>query len=375
MKQKSNQRVLDPSGVLSAFHTDAEKIELIQKVLDSKIPCYAFGRNEHVKNLSNFLQLEGVVDDYAGGTSWNDLTVISGEAVPAGAMVVNCSMAISPLSAEKRISTLPQVMALNYADLLRLADSELAVPQFVAAARVDLTSNLSRHRTVFESLTDEESKQVFNRVMSYRLTADPSFMRGFSVRFKEQYFEGFLGVPDDSIFVDCGGFDGDTTEIFASRHPNYANIYFFEPSIANMLKARDRLASLRNIEFVPLGVSNKREILRFDSASGSASAISMAGDSSIDVTTLDGHIDERTDFIKMDLEGWELNALQGAERHIREHQPILAIAVYHHISDFWKIPEYVLSQHADYDIYLRHYTEGWSETVMYFVPRRIICDR
>ena len=47
---------------------------------------------------------------------------------------------------------------------------------------------------------------------------------------------------------------------------------------------------------------------------------------------------------------------------------MLAIAVYHDIVDFWRIPEYVLSLRPNYQIYLRHYTEGWSETVMYFVP-------
>ena len=90
----------------------------------------------------------------------------------------------------------------------------------------------------------------------------------------------------------------------------------------------------------------------------------------IAVTTLDERIKEKVTFIKMDLEGWELKALQGAVRHIREDHPKLAIAVYHHPSDFWRIPEFVLSIRDDYDLYLRHYTEGWSETVMYFVPRK-----
>jgi hypothetical protein len=85
---------------------------------------------------------------------------------------------------------------------------------------------------------------------------------------------------------------------------------------------------------------------------------------------LKAYTPEYGDFIKMDLEGWELKALQGAVRHIREDHPKLAIAVYHHPSDFWRIPEFILSIRDDYDLYLRHYTEGWSETVMYFVPRK-----
>jgi hypothetical protein len=72
----------------------------------------------------------------------------------------------------------------------------------------------------------------------------------------------------------------------------------------------------------------------------------------------------------MDLEGWEVQALTGARRHISEHRPKLAISVYHRASDFWRIPQLILGFCAQYDIYLRHYTEGWSESVMYFIPKR-----
>ena len=70
----------------------------------------------------------------------------------------------------------------------------------------------------------------------------------------------------------------------------------------------------------------------------------------------------------MDLECWELKAMQGAKKHIIEDKPKLAIAVYHNASDFWQVFEYVTSLRRDYRVFLRHYTEGWSETVMYCVP-------
>jgi hypothetical protein len=87
------------------------------------------------------------------------------------------------------------------------------------------------------------------------------------------------------------------------------------------------------------------------------------------VTTLDIKIKEEVSFIKMDIEGWELKALSGCKDHIINDKPKLAIAVYHNSNDFHQIPNYILSLNPDYDLYLRHYTEGWSETVMYFVPK------
>ncbi|WP_180287768.1 FkbM family methyltransferase [Janthinobacterium sp. 35] len=103
---------------------------------------------------------------------------------------------------------------------------------------------------------------------------------------------------------------------------------------------------------------------------GSASAVSAAGSSSIEVTTLDLAVTQAVSFIKMDLEGWEMQALAGSQRHIRAEHPKLAISVYHNAADFHRIPDYIASIRQDYDLYLRHYTQGWSETIMYFVPRR-----
>ena len=72
----------------------------------------------------------------------------------------------------------------------------------------------------------------------------------------------------------------------------------------------------------------------------------------------------------MDLEGWENKALLGAKNHILQDHPKLAIAVYHSASDFWSIPQLVLGIRNDYDVYLRHYTQGWVESIMYFIPKK-----
>ena len=69
----------------------------------------------------------------------------------------------------------------------------------------------------------------------------------------------------------------------------------------------------------------------------------------------------------MDIEGAEENAIRGGEKLIKKYKPKLAICVYHQQRDFLKIPELILSYNSDYKIYLRHYTQGVFETVMYFV--------
>ena len=73
-------------------------------------------------------------------------------------------------------------------------------------------------------------------------------------------------------------------------------------------------------------------------------------------------------FIKMDIEGAEGAALEGARRLIARHRPILAICLYHRQSDLWRIPLLIESICPGYRHYLRaHETDGW-QTVGYAVP-------
>jgi hypothetical protein len=74
---------------------------------------------------------------------------------------------------------------------------------------------------------------------------------------------------------------------------------------------------------------------------------------------------ERVDYIKMDIEGAEPNALRGAEQTLRKYKPNLAIAIYHSLSDFVKIPEYLSSLGLGYKFYLGHFTIHEEETILY----------
>ena len=332
---------------------------------------YLFGRNKYSHILSEIFDIEAFVDDFAEkNTFWQGKPIINANFLPDDAIVVNCSMSIYPISVLKRLSSVKVSTVLAYIDFCRyFSDKKVPLPEFVKQSRKDVFNNLLKWKKISELLSDSKSKKTLDDLIYYRLTGDYYNMRLYSVRFQEQYFEPFLNQHDTGIFVDCGGFDGDTTEEFCKRYPNYRKVYLFEPSSINLAKAKQRLQGFRDIQFIPLGVSDREGKLRFNSEAGSASCVSNSGLYQISVTTLDKKIFEKVTFIKMDLEGWELKALQGSTKHIEEDHPILAISVYHHPSDFWRIPEFILNLRDDYQIFLRHYTEGWSESVMYFVPK------
>jgi len=364
--------MINPGSILSTWNQLTPEIKHLVDVFVSPEGLgrrYLLGRNEHSAALSKVIEIDGFVDDYVEpGTVWNDRIVVKGSDVPNDAIIVNCSMSISPISAHKRIAALEISGVLAYADLCKAFPARFVLPAFVLETREDVGQNLGKWEFLSDNLADDQSKQVLDDLLRYRLTADYGSMKSYTVRLKDQYFEDFLGLKSGEIFVDAGGFDGDTTEEFCRRFPDYKRIFLFEPSSNNIANARNRLNGLRSIDFIQRGLSDSPGVLWFNPDAGSASSVSESGSCRIDVTTLDRQVDEKVTFIKMDLEGWELRALEGSRRHILEDHPKLAISVYHNPSDFWRIFEFVISLRQDYDVFLRHYTEGWSETVMYFVP-------
>ena len=46
----------------------------------------------------------------------------------------------------------------------------------------------------------------------------------------------------------------------------------------------------------------------------------------------------------------------------------MAVAVYHRLTDFWTIPQFVSSLNLDYNLYLRHFTIHAKETILFATP-------
>ena len=73
--------------------------------------------------------------------------------------------------------------------------------------------------------------------------------------------------------------------------------------------------------------------------------------------------------VKMDIEGFELNALKGMQEFIRENKPYLAICIYHKERDLYEIAQYIKSLNADYRLYIRGgwHLECWAVPQSHFI--------
>jgi len=222
---------------------------------------------------------------------------------------------------------------------------------------------------MYNLLEDEKSREVFTKVINFKISFDFEFMDGFVNDHDGQYFDKSI-VPTcrDIVFVDGGGYVGDTASRVIQNYPDFKKIYLIEPIAENLRIAKRDLAEYDNIEYLHVGLSNKQTTLYFNEEK-SFSSIYGNGTQSVEVDKLDNLIDEKVDFIKLDIEGAEQDAIDGMSKIIKRDKPILAICIYHKAEDWYKIPQKVLAIHSEYKIYLRHYMEGIFESVLYFVPK------
>lgn len=75
--------------------------------------------------------------------------------------------------------------------------------------------------------------------------------------------------------------------------------------------------------------------------------------------------EDRVTYIKMDIEGSERRALEGAKKSIQRYRPKLAVSLYHKFEDIVELPAYILELVPEYKFYIRHYCSDVCETVLY----------
>jgi FkbM family methyltransferase len=178
--------------------------------------------------------------------------------------------------------------------------------------------------------------------------------------------EAVLPWRKRETFVDVGCYDAMTSLEFVGICPD-GKIIAFEPEPMQARTCRKFLKKIPNAIIIEAATSDTPGTTTF-MRSGTNSKFSETGDIIVRVTTLDEELkNDEVTFIKMDIEGAELPTLRGAEKIIREQKPRLAICIYHLLDDIRTIPEYILSLNPNYKLYIRQYSPGKAETVLYAV--------
>lgn len=186
----------------------------------------------------------------------------------------------------------------------------------------------------------------------------------------EQYFDrDIIQFGEDEIFVDGGCLDFATVKQLLKECSTVKKVFAFEPDKASACKCRKeaQVTNFKNYVIIEKGLYSENAELHFNTMGNGCSSIAEGGDDIISVCALDEEITEPITFIKMDIEGAELEALKGAVETIKKYHPKLAICIYHKKEDIVKIPGFILRLNRDYKLYIRHYSDNAGETVLYAI--------
>ena len=277
------------------------------------------------------------------------------------------------LAATQRLRALGFSMVLPFAALQMLAPGVFRPHMFYDGWLQDLLDNKEHYGRLNIELADDRSRQVLDAVIGYRLTADPVALEPVMEqgRFHQGLYHptGLFELGDNEVYVDAGAYDGDSIRWFKQQvADHYRRIIAFEPDPKTFARLKENFASDGRVEAINAGLHREKAVLRFRNDASRGAIFTEDGETSIDVVSLDEVLaGERASYIKMNIEGAEIDALHGARKTIGRWMPRLAISVYHRPSDLWRIPQLVRHLSPRYELYLRQHDGGVIETVLYAI--------
>jgi FkbM family methyltransferase len=306
--------------------------------------------------------------------------VLAGAKVEPGARLAELDRATPIVIASHRVLAVTQrLQALGFSMVLPFAALQMLAPgvfpphMFYDGWLEDLFDNKEHYGRLNIELGDDRSRQVLDAVIGYRLTADPVALA--PVMEQGRFHQGLyhpadlFELGDNEVYVDAGAYDGDSIRWFKERVAgHYQRIVAFEPDPKTYARLKENFASDDRVEAINAGLHREKAALRFRNDASRGAIFTEDGETSIDVVSLDEVLaGKRASYIKMNIEGAEIDALHGARKTIARWLPKLAISVYHRPSDLWRIPQLVRQLSPRYELYLRQHDGGVIETVLYAI--------
>ena len=269
---------------------------------------------------------------------------------------------------------------LGVEDVLVMSDPNISRYKICDLDKSSLDAIKEKVHVVADMLQDDKSKEVLLTILQCYATKNV-FLRLWEKVFygDEQYYpEGIVHLGEHESFVDCGAYNGDSLKVFLEKvNRRFDNFYAFEMEHKNF----EELTKFVENECVPFqnkiqlfnyGVWNERKKIFIAGSKKDVNSIIFYSDEEkdeqVELCALDEVIgNQAVSFIKMDIEGAELEALQGAKNIIQTQKPTLAICIYHKYEDIYTIPLYIKSLVEGYKIYFRCHNYMGQDFICYAV--------
>ncbi|MCX7971172.1 MAG: FkbM family methyltransferase [Negativicutes bacterium] len=238
-------------------------------------------------------------------------------------------------------------------------------PQPIAAAAGEIDF-------VYCWLADEQSRETLLGILRYRLSGDPHWLKVSAYR---QYLHPEIINRPVATVVDGGAFNGDTAVHFYRAFAGLKRLAAFEPDRGNYRQLLENLTQLEmagvTCRPVMAGLAGRTGDGAFVASGDAGSQFRDDGQQLAAMIRLDEFCRNegwKVDYLKLDVEGMEREALDGGRQTIVSQRPALAVSVYHRTDDLWAIPVMIAREFPWYRLYLGHHRSFcWGETVVYAV--------
>lgn len=228
-------------------------------------------------------------------------------------------------------------------------------------------ANEAKIQQVYDMLADDYSRKVYANIINFKISGKIEYLSSVTTP-KAEIYKKIIKPSMNETYVDLGAYNGDTIrELLEFTHGRYHALYALEPDRKNYKKLNKFVDGMLNVYAYNAAAWCVDRELPFAAKAGRQSAIAANAETMIDCRSVDSVLDGHSaSIIKMDVEGFEREAIWGAAQTIGHYAPKMMVALYHRNEDIFELPLLIKSLNPDYKIYIRHqlYIPAW-ETNLY----------
>jgi FkbM family methyltransferase len=233
---------------------------------------------------------------------------------------------------------------------------------------------------VYDKLINDTSRAYYLMTLYWRICHTEIFFDNVIINTDNKFFPDFIRqiLTKEEVFVDCGAYTGNTIQKFLSNtNNNFDKIIAYEPSKMNFRELEKFIEKLdekltHKVILHNYGIGKLKD-KRFFIERGISSKFSLKTEiikQGVFINSLDEDFKmQRMTFLKLHLEGMELDAIIGGIKSIKKYRPILAITLYHTMDGIYKIVEYLMRNIEDYYYYYCLHMYCGQSSVVYAIPK------
>ena len=347
-----------------------ERVSCWDRLRSAAKPIVLYGMGNGADKIINWCEANGVKvsavfasDEFVRGQQFRGFTVQKYDDVVA-------KLGRDILIVIAFASELPEVLA-RFKDLA--VRHEVLAPHLPLFDEAELVSNewLEKYeaqlQTVYDRLADDASRAVFAAILNYKLSGKVNYLFDCATD-RRSDLSSIFAWGDTESYLDLGAYNGDTVQEFMQLvDGKFKEIIAVEPDRRNFKKLAAMAEALpqearSKVTLHQAGVWSAPGELGFSDSGGRQSSFLLGDKKSVPVNSIDNFAAGRSvSYIKMDVEGVEMEAIAGGRQVISKNKPKLFIAAYHYDADIFRIPLALWELVPDYKIYLRKhpYVPAW----------------